>query len=65
MRNLILFLSIFLLCGCKTIVSPQNNSEPISIIKMNVHDQNGNLIPNKNVEIRVIDLDGISVFEIK
>ena len=64
MRFFLIFSLIFSLSGCKII--QVDNSQPISKLQMQVHNINGEIVPNKTAEIRVVEIQpGINTFEIK
>jgi hypothetical protein len=65
MRFFISIFSIsFMLFGCKIIQT--DNSQPISKLQMQVHNINGEIVPNKTAEIRIVEIQpGINTFEIK
>ena len=64
MRFFIIFSISFMLFGCKII--QVDKSQPISKLQMQVHNINGEIVPNKTAEIRVVEIQpGINTFEIK
>ena len=64
MRFFIIFSISFILFGCKSI--QVDKSQPISKLQMQVHNVNGEIVPNKTAEIRIVEIQpGITTFEIK
>ena len=64
MRFFLIFSLIFSLSGCKIIQT--NIDQPISKLQMQVHNINGEIVPNKTAEIRIVEIQpGINTFEIK
>lgn len=64
MRFFFIFSISLMLFGCKII--QVDNSQPISKLQMQVHNTNGEIVPNKTAEIRIVEVQpGINTLEIK